>query len=50
MQYFIILPPLFQVASRYLAQLRDDHKTHKFVEDIKTKEEEFNRLVMQYAT
>ncbi|KAK8389675.1 hypothetical protein O3P69_008985 [Scylla paramamosain] len=40
-------PP--EVASRYLAQLRDDHKTHKFVEDIKIKEEEFNRLVKQYA-
>ncbi|KAK4313568.1 hypothetical protein Pmani_015100 [Petrolisthes manimaculis] len=39
-----------EVASRYLAQLRDDHKTHKFVEDIKMKEEEFNRLVKQYAS
>ncbi|KAK8739660.1 hypothetical protein OTU49_003455, partial [Cherax quadricarinatus] len=38
-----------EVASRYLAQLRDEHKCHKFVQDIVAKEEEFNRLVKQYA-
>ncbi|XP_064117044.1 coatomer subunit epsilon-like [Macrobrachium nipponense] len=38
-----------EVASRYLAQLRDEHKTHKFVDSIVAKEEEFNRLVKQYA-
>lgn len=38
-----------EVASRYLAQLRDEHKSHKFVEGIVAKEEEFNRLVKQYA-
>ncbi|XP_071532229.1 coatomer subunit epsilon [Panulirus ornatus] len=38
-----------EVASRYLAQLRDEHKTHKFVEDIIAKEEEFSRLVKLYA-
>lgn len=38
-----------EVASRYLAQLRDEHKSHKFVEGIVGKEEEFNRLVKQYA-
>lgn len=41
--------PFFQVANRYLVQLRDEHKGHKFVEDITTKEEDFNRLVKQYA-
>lgn len=44
------LCPLFQVANRHLTQLRDEHKTHKFVEDIRIKEEEFNRLVKQYAS
>lgn len=38
-----------EVASRYLAQLRDEHKTHKFVDSIVAKEEEFNRLMKQYA-
>ncbi|XP_063598109.1 coatomer subunit epsilon-like [Penaeus indicus] len=38
-----------EVANRYLVQLRDEHKGHKFVEDITTKEDDFNRLVKQYA-
>lgn len=38
-----------EVASLYLAQLRDEHKTHKFVQDISNKEEEFTRLVKIYA-
>ncbi|XP_076037772.1 coatomer subunit epsilon [Oratosquilla oratoria] len=40
-------PP--EVANRYLAQLRDDHKAHKFVEAIVKKEEEFSHLVKQYC-
>ncbi|KAF2350402.1 Exostosin C-terminal [Trinorchestia longiramus] len=38
-----------EVASRYLAQLRDSHSTHEVVRDLRTKEEEFDRIVKQYT-
>merc|ERR1711970_306286 len=38
-----------KVGSLYLAQLRDEHKNHKFVQDLCNKEDEFTRLVKTYA-
>ncbi|CAL4210729.1 unnamed protein product, partial [Meganyctiphanes norvegica] len=37
------------VGNLHLAQLRDEHKNHKFVQDMANKEEEFSRLVKSYA-
>ena len=39
----------FQVANRYLAQLKDEHSDHKFVQDINEKEKEFARIIKTYA-
>ena len=42
-------PCTLQVSNRYLSQLKDMDPNHSFVLKLNSKEQDFDRMVLQYA-